>query len=254
MRQGSIGIALGALLAAAPLCAATPARSAAPPVDLALDVYAAPARLVDIGGGRRLNLRCSGDGAPTVLLDGGQGSTSMTWRKLQPLLAASQRVCSYDRAGLGFSDAGPLPRTAQAETDDLQALVHAAKLQTPLILVGHSLGSYIARLYAAAYPRDVAGLVLVDPVSETLAQDAPAFAEVEAKMSAQNTAYARQCEQAARKGDLATATAAAEACVPPAFPGFSQRLSDSIRQRYRSTQYWKPRCPNATPMRRTSRP
>jgi len=252
MRIPLFHLTLGALAACTFVAAAARAQTTAR-VDTSLDLYAAPGQLVDIGGGRHLNLRCSGSGLPTVLLDGGQGSTSMSWRKLQPLLASSHRVCSYDRAGLGFSETGPLPRTAQAEANDLHALVHTAKLQTPLILVGHSLGSYIARLYAAAHPRDVAGLVLVDPVSETLAQDAPAFAEAEAKMSAQNTDYGRKCEQAARAGDLAKATPAAEACVPPAFPGLSQRLSDSIRQRYRSTQYWERRCPNAMPMRRTSR-
>jgi pimeloyl-ACP methyl ester carboxylesterase len=240
MRERLIGIALGALATGALVPAATHAQATAmPPPDRSLDVYAVPGRLVDIGGGRHLNLRCSGKGAPTVLLDGGQGSTSMSWRKVQPLLAATHRVCSYDRAGLGFSDAGPLPRTAQAEADDLRALVRAAKLETPLILVGHSLGSYVARLYAGAHRSEVAGLVLVDPISETLAQDAPAFAELEAKMSAQNSDYGRKCGDAARKGDLATATPAAEACVPPAFPGLSQRLSDSIRQRYRSLVYWE---------------
>jgi pimeloyl-ACP methyl ester carboxylesterase len=103
------------------------AADLAPPIaDLSLDVYAEPARLVDIGGGRRLNLRCSGGGTPTVILESGQGMSSMAWRKLQPLAAKTRRVCAYDRAGLGFSDAGPLPRSAQAEADDLYALVGAA--------------------------------------------------------------------------------------------------------------------------------
>jgi len=240
MRERLIGIALGALATGALVPATTHAQTkAAPPPDRSLDIYAKPGRLVDIGGGRHLNLRCSGSGTPTVLLDGGQGTTSMSWRKVQPLLAATHRVCSYDRAGLGFSDAGPMPRTAQAEADDLRALVRAAKLDTPVILVGHSLASYIARLYAGAHPADVAALVLVDPVSETLAQDAPAFAELEATMSAQNSDYGRKCGEAARKGDLAKATPAEQACVPPAFPGLSQRLSDSIRQRYRSATYWE---------------
>ncbi|MEP7041430.1 MAG: alpha/beta hydrolase [Dokdonella sp.] len=238
MRNHLIGILCGAFATSALAASEIPAQTAAPAPDLSLDLYAAPGQLVDIGGGRHLNLRCSGSGAPTVMLDGGQGSTSMAWRKLQPLLAKSHRVCSYDRAGYGFSDAGPLPRTAQAAADDLHALVRAAKLQTPLILVGHSLASYIARLYTSAHPNEVAALVLVDPVSETLAQDAPAFAQLEAKMSAQNTDYGRSCAQAARNGELDKATPAAEACVPPPFAGLSERLSDSIRQRYRSAVYW----------------
>lgn len=210
----------------------------APAPDLSLDVYAEPAQLVDIGGGRRLNLRCSGSGAPTVILESGQGMTSMAWRKLQPLAAKTHRVCAYDRAGLGFSDAAPLPRTAPAAAGDLYALVHAAGIQPPLLLVGHSMGSYVVRLYASAHPQEVAGLVLVDPVSETLAEDAPDYAAREAKASAANTDYGRKCAQAARAGDLAGTTPAAQACVPPPIAGFSQKLGESIRNRFRTAAYW----------------
>ncbi|MGA8276998.1 MAG: alpha/beta hydrolase [Rhodanobacteraceae bacterium] len=214
------------------------ARDVARPPDRSLDIYAAPAQRVDIGG-RALNLRCSGSGSPTVLLDIGQGMTSMSWHKVQPLIARTNRVCSYDRAGYGFSDPGPLPRTAQAEADDLYALVHAAKLDTPLVLVGHSMAGYIVRLYASAHPADVAALVLVDPVSETLAQDAPDYAAREAATSAESTDYARHCAEAARKGELRANTRAAQACVPPPIPGLSRRLSNSIRQRYREVAMWE---------------
>src|SRR5688572_33443005 len=92
--------------------------------DLTLDVYAQPARLVGIGGGRRLNLRCSGPQAATrtVLLEAGFGGDSMAWARVQPLLAKQARVCSYDRAGYGFSDGGPLPRSVDTEVSDLHAL------------------------------------------------------------------------------------------------------------------------------------
>lgn len=231
---------LAAALACACLAPALHAADAKPPSapDRALDIYAAPAQRVDIGGGRHLNLRCSGRGAPTVLLEAGQGMTSMAWRKVQPRVAASMRVCAYDRAGLGFSDPGPLPRSAQAAADDLHALVRAAKLETPLVLVGHSLGSYVVRLYAAAHADEVAALVLVDPVSETLAQDAPEVAAREVKMSEENTDYGRHCAEAARKGELKGDTAAAKACVPPPNPGFSERLNDTLRQRFAGTTFW----------------
>jgi len=215
------------------------AAEPSPPPDTSLDFYAEPGQLVDIGGGRKINLRCSGSGAPTVVLDIGSSMTSMSWRKVQPLIAARQRVCAYDRAGFAFSDAGPMPRTAQREADDLYALVHAAKLATPIILVGHSRATYIARLYASAHAADIAGLVLVDPVSETLADDDAAYAKSEAKVIAENNAFARKCAEAARKGELAKDGPAAQGCVPGPIPGMSQKLSDSIRNRYRSAAWWE---------------
>jgi pimeloyl-ACP methyl ester carboxylesterase len=219
-------------------CGPTQAEQAVAP-DASFDFYAEPGQLVDIGGGRKINLRCSGNGGPTVVLDIGSSMTSMSWRKVQPLIAAKQRVCSYDRAGFAFSDAGPMPRTALAEADDLYALVHAAKLETPIVLVGHSRASFIARLYASAHPADIAGLVLVDPVSETLADDAAAYAKSEAKVIAENNEFARKCADAARKGELDKDTPAAKECVPGPIPGMSQKLSDSIRNRYRSAAWWE---------------
>lgn len=215
------------------------AQPAAAAIDHTLDAYATAAQRVDIGGGRMLNLRCSGSGSPVVLLDIGQGMTSMSWRKVQPLLAAKRRVCSYDRAGLGFSDAGPSPRTARAAADDLHALVHAAKLPTPLVFVGHSMASYIVRLYAAAHPEDVAGLVLVDPVVETLADDAPAVVAFEAKLGEQNTAFGKHCLQLAERGDLARGAPGADGCVHPRYPGFSDALNESIRTRDLDPTYWR---------------
>lgn len=235
----NLPLRMGVAATLAMILPSVPSRAEPAPTvpDATLDAYAAPAESIDIGG-RRLDLRCSGSGTPTVLLEAGQGMSSMSWRKVQPALARSMRVCAYDRAGLGFSDPAPLPRTARAEADDLHALVRSAKLAPPLVLVGHSLGSYIVRLYVDAHRADVAGLVLVDPVSETFAQDAPDAAAREAKMSAENTEYGRRCGEAAHKGDLARATPAAQACVPPPNPGFSTRLNDVLRARVASPSYW----------------
>ena len=233
----AMGAVIGAFASPAGAQPATP--SSPPAVDHALDVYASAATRVDIGGGRYLNLRCSGSGAPAVLLDIGQGMTSMSWRKVQPLLAAKRQVCAYDRAGLGFSDAGPAPRTAQAAADDLHALVHAAKLPTPLVLAGHSMAGYIVRLYASAHPEDVAGLVLVDPVVETLAGDAPAVAAFEAKLGEQNAAFGRHCLELAERGDLAKGVPGSDGCVHPRYPGFSDALNESIRRRDLDPVYWR---------------
>jgi pimeloyl-ACP methyl ester carboxylesterase len=219
--------------------ASVTAADAPPTPDVSMDIYAAPAQRVDIGGGRQLNLRCSGAGSPTVILEVGQGMTSMSWRKLQPLLAARTRTCSYDRAGLGFSDPGPLPRTAQAAADDLHALVRAAPIQTPLVLVGHSLGGSIVRLYASAHPDEVAGIVLVDPVITDLASQAPKVAAREAQLTAENTAGTRHCADLAQKGELATMAPPAEGCVHPQIPVFSSKLNESIHARDISAAFWQ---------------
>ncbi len=154
-------------LAAASLAFATftcfAAEPAASPADPALAIYAKPATRVDIGGARTLNLRCSGEGAPGVMLESGATADSMAWHKVQPAIAKSTRVCAYDRAGFGFSDDGPLPRDLDADAKDLHALIHAAKIAAPVVLVGHSLGTNIVRHYAEKYPADVDGSVRVDP-------------------------------------------------------------------------------------------
>lgn len=125
--------------------------------------FAKPHRLIDIGGGRRINLFCMGLGTRTVLFDAGGSDWSVIWGLVQPVVAERVRACSYDRAGLGHSDPASGPRSPFAISEDLHALIRAADLQPPLVLVGHSLGGFNMKLYAALYPEDVAGLVLVDP-------------------------------------------------------------------------------------------
>ncbi|MDQ2807075.1 MAG: alpha/beta hydrolase [Chloroflexota bacterium] len=120
---------------------------------------------VDIGG-RRLHLICTGSGRPTVVLEAGLGDTAATWAKVQPVLEQFTAVCSYDRAGLGQSESAPTPRTVRNLMADLRALLCNALLVGPFILVGHSYGGQIIRLFAAQYPADVLGLVLVDPSHE----------------------------------------------------------------------------------------
>jgi pimeloyl-ACP methyl ester carboxylesterase len=118
--------------------------------------------LVDIGG-RALFITCIGTGSPTVVLEAGGGNSADTWAGVQPEIARSTRVCSYDRAGLGQSDSAPTGvRTVQDSVDDLHALLATADVSGPIVLAGHSVGGLIVRLYASQYPGDVAGLVLVD--------------------------------------------------------------------------------------------
>jgi pimeloyl-ACP methyl ester carboxylesterase len=141
--------------------------------------YTHPQQQVAIGDGRTLNLFCLGEGAPTVIFDSGLSDWSVIWAPVQPGVAKRTRACSYDRAGMGFSPpAKDAPaRTPAAIVDDLHALIHAAKIAGPVVLVGHSLGGFNMKLYAALYPEDVAGVVLVDPSEErTLARTGDAVA------------------------------------------------------------------------------
>lgn len=121
-----------------------------------------PGKLVDMGGGRQMHINCTGDGNPTVVLDSGLGDTYISWRAVQPEIAKFTRVCSYDRAGLGYSDPSPEPRTSKVMAQELHALLQAAAIPPPYILVGHSMGGYDVRLFASEHRNEVAGMVLVD--------------------------------------------------------------------------------------------
>jgi pimeloyl-ACP methyl ester carboxylesterase len=120
-------------------------------------------RLVDVGG-HKLYLDCAGSGAPTVVLEAGFGGSSENWRDTQRDLARTTRTCAYDRAGLGSSVGRPGVHDASDETRDLQQLLFSARIAPPYVLVGHSYGGLLTRLYAHAHPRDVAGVVQVDAV------------------------------------------------------------------------------------------
>ena len=120
-----------------------------------------PGQLVDIGG-YRLHIYCAGQGSPTVIFDAGLGDSYMSWRKVQPQIARLTKVCSYDRAGLGYSDSSPRARTSKTIAEELHMLLRSAAIPAPYVLVGHSMGGFDVRLYASAYRGDVAGLVLVD--------------------------------------------------------------------------------------------
>src|SRR5215470_11356745 len=116
--------------------------------------------------GVSLNLNCSGQGTPTVVLDSGLGVPAAGWDLVQAEAAKFARVCSYDRAGYGWSSAGPMPRTTGEIVKELHALLEASGEKAPYVLVGHSFGGFNVRVYAGKYPADVAGMVLVDTSHE----------------------------------------------------------------------------------------
>jgi pimeloyl-ACP methyl ester carboxylesterase/membrane protease YdiL (CAAX protease family) len=147
-------IVLGLLAAAGALYQAVATaheRSAFPP----------PGQLVDVGG-YQLHVRCIGQGHPTVVLEAGSGAPADVWAWVQPALAEHTRVCAYDRAGLGWSDPSPRPRDARSVAEELRTLLANAGEHGPFVLAGHSLGGQYALAYAATFPEEVGGMVLVD--------------------------------------------------------------------------------------------
>ncbi|HET7143573.1 MAG TPA: alpha/beta hydrolase [Anaerolineales bacterium] len=128
--------------------------------------YPPPGQMLDVGG-YRLHINCTGEGSPTVVIESGWGDMSATWGWVQPEVAKTTRVCTYDRAGMGWSEASPEPRTAREYAQELHTLLEKANEPGPYVLVGHSMGGFTVRVYAHDYPAEVAGLVLID------AQDLP---------------------------------------------------------------------------------
>jgi len=122
---------------------------------------APPGELINIGG-YRLHLNCLGHDGPVVILDSGLGGFSLEWLSIQRLLSDKVKICAYDRAGYGWSDFGPQPRTTKQIVYELHALLTNAGLPPPYILVGHSFGGYNVQYFAKIFPDLVAGIVFVD--------------------------------------------------------------------------------------------
>jgi pimeloyl-ACP methyl ester carboxylesterase len=120
-----------------------------------------PGQLIDVRG-YKMHIYCSGQGTPAVILDSGLGNSYAPWHKVQPQISQFVRVCSYDRAGVGYSDSSPRRRTSKDFAEELHTLLHTAGIPAPVVLVGHSMGGFDVRLYANLYRNEVAGMVLVD--------------------------------------------------------------------------------------------
>ena len=129
-----------------------------------MDVYAKPQTLAPVNRRRRLNLRVAGEGSPTVILAAGYLGLTIDWALVQPYVARHARTVAFDNAGLGFSEPARGPRTSTAIVDDLRAALAGAGIAPPYILVGHSAGGLRMRLFAARYPDEVLGMVMVDTV------------------------------------------------------------------------------------------
>jgi pimeloyl-ACP methyl ester carboxylesterase len=126
--------------------------------------YPAPGRLYDVGG-HRLHLDCVGSGSPTVVIENGLGGMSALWSRITGEVGRTTRVCTYDRAGQGWSDDVGRPQDGHAVAADLHTLLQRAGEAGPYVLVGHSAGGVYTMIYAAQYPDDVAGVVLLDSMT-----------------------------------------------------------------------------------------
>lgn len=139
------------------------------------DAYPPPGKLYAVSG-HLMHLYCSGEGSPTIVLESGLGEDFTVWAKVQPALSRTTRVCSYDRAGFGWSESQPGMRDSNAIADQLHALLRAAGMVEPAVLMGHSAGGLHIRAYASRFPHDVAGLVFVDASSPWQDQKLPSAA------------------------------------------------------------------------------
>lgn len=135
--------------------------------------YPPPGELVDVGG-HRLHINCTGTGSPTVIIDAGLGDWSTSWGFVQEEVAKTTRVCTYDRAGLGWSEVGPMPRNAEQHAKELHTLLQNAQIPGPYVMVGHSIGGLDVRVFIHDYSSEVAGVVLVDSTSPKQITQAPA--------------------------------------------------------------------------------
>jgi pimeloyl-ACP methyl ester carboxylesterase len=201
--------------------------------------YTQAQRQVEVEPGRRLNLYCTGKGSPTVVFDAGLGDASDAWALVQPVIAAHTQACSYDQAGMGFSDPGNRAGTSANIVDDLHRLLVAASIKPPYILVGHSYGGMNVRLFADTYPAEVVGMVLVDSSSEDwneniwrLDPKQQTFEQFHAEHESGWQAQ-RECVTAASTG-FVEGTDLYKRCVGEPDPLESKEINDAYMKAYRS--------------------
>ncbi|MYM39977.1 alpha/beta fold hydrolase [Duganella qianjiadongensis] len=217
--------ALGLLLLS-PFVRAEPATVVELAPEIAQD-FVRPHTLLDVGGGRKMHLYCRGEGATTVIFDAGLSDWSSIWALVQPQIASRTRACTYDRAGMGYSDPSARPSTPFNVVEDLRNLMKAAGIHSPVVLVGHSLGGFNMKLFAATYPSEVAGVVLVDPTEELELERARPVVTAKFGAATFNKMYAEEngpsawlahfqvCVDAAKKQDLDPLSDLYKQCTDP---------------------------------------
>jgi len=216
-RSGALmGLSLGLGVAGLPLGVHGQVIQNVPVVEAMAD-YIGPGDRVAVDGGRRIHLRCLGQGTPTVVFTAGLGAWSATWAKVQPTIAKTTRACAWDRAGFGLSDAdADVPQTVEATTRDMRRALEFARIKGPYVLVGHSAGADEVLTFADQRRGEVAGLVLVDPVRpHDMARETAAGSKAAAADRAYYAGEARrlrECAAGVEAGRIKTGTPA-----PPCF-------------------------------------
>lgn len=180
-------------------------------------------RLVDVGG-QRMNLYCIGSGAPAVVFDAGLGGGTLDWRLVQPAIARRTRACSFDRAGMRFSDAVASPRNATSAALDLHALLMRADVRPPYVLVAHSIAGLYARAYLDRFPHEVAGVVFVDPSTQDELERFDAIVPGYAAEQRRTVAILRACGRLATRGMLSRDGAARARCIGTPDPSLPHAL------------------------------
>jgi pimeloyl-ACP methyl ester carboxylesterase len=150
--------------------------------------YSPAGRLVDVGG-HRLHINCIGSGSPTVVIEAGLGDWSISWGLVQSEAAKTTRVCTYDRAGMGWSEAGPLPRDAAEFAKELHTLLQNANIPGPYVMVGHSLGGLGVRVFVHEYATEIAGVVLIESMNPRQLAQSSTQTEVRSPSNPQSRFY-----------------------------------------------------------------
>lgn len=250
-----VAVALGAVTVGS---AAQPAET-----DPTFEPFAKPSTLARLPDGRSIHLRCVGSGAPTVVLTAGLGDWSESWRHIQPRVSALTRVCTWDRAGFGFSSGTDLPQTIANTTADLWAALGSASIGGPYVLVGHSYGGLESVALMDRHPATVAGMVLVEPSfpdqDRLLRRVAPAFNAYVDRSMADWISKVHTCRDA-------LATRSSETVLPDAChgldaaPGYPAALSQALAQLDLEPSRWSAKASllasftaNLTAMTRSSR-
>ncbi len=187
-------------------------------------------KLVDIGS-HKIHILSSGTGSPPVVLEAGGMGWSLDWNLVQTDVARFTSVCSYDRAGFGWSEPGPTPRTCEQIVKELHELLENADIEKPIILVGASFGGHVVRLYAHTYPQDVAGMILLDARHEELdTKMPPAWKKMEAAGKSLNQGMLF----AAKAGFLKTM---GKMMGEKAYPPIYKKLSPELQTIYLETGF-----------------